>query len=86
MQELLHGVKVCVFLHLWELSVILYLFISQSDSNYNLLLGNLSIKAGKYSVEDIIICRGIIRIVGVCIWEGVKTTSSKEVILISLDR
>lgn len=44
-----------LFLHLWELSVILYLFISQSDSNYNLLLGNLAIKVGKYSMEDIII-------------------------------
>lgn len=62
-QELFYqpGVKMCVFLHLWGLSVILYLFISQSDSNYNLLLGNLAIEVGKYSVEGVITYQGIIR-------------------------
>jgi len=76
----------CVFLHLWELSVIFYLFISQSDSNYNLLLGNLAIEVGKYSMEDIIIYWGIIRIAGVCVWEGGRESSSKEVFFISLAR
>jgi len=48
----------------------LYLFISQSDSNYSLLLGNLAIKFGKYSMEEVIMYLGIIKIVGVSLGGG----------------